>query len=299
MTVKPMNQFARTSTPEQANLDAILSSPTYRIAHEEYDLLNSNAMRGVRMLLEIIKPDLHLETAGIESTIIVFGGARIVDRDTAAAKLAQAEQRLSATPGSSSLKRQVVHAKQLVDLTRFYDAAREFAALAFQHGQADKGQSHGCASHVIVTGGGPGIMEAANRGAFEAGCRSIGLKITLPFEQHPNPFITPDVCFKFNYFSLRKIHFVMRSIVAILFPGGFGTLDELFELLTLRQVITKGSMPIVLFGTEFWRRLVEFNYLAEKCMISDDDLDFIHFSDSAEEAWDFIRNRTQAEPEAS
>ena len=142
-------------------------------------------------------------------------------------------------------------------------------------------------------------MEAANRGAFEAGCRSIGLNITLPFEQHPNPYITPDLCFKFNYFSLRKFHFVMRSIGAILFPGGYGTLDELFELLTLRQVGTKGSMPIVLFGTEFWRRLVDFNYLAEMGLISDDDLDLIHFSDLAEEAWDFILNRTRAEPEAS
>lgn len=299
MTVEPMTQFPCTSSSVQANLEAILKSPTYRIAHEDPDLLNCNAMRGVRMLLEITKPDLHLETAGIESTIIVFGGARIVDKDTATAKLAQAEQRLSATPGSSSLKRQVVHAKQLVDLSRFYDAAREFAVLASQHGQADKGQCHGCASHVIVTGGGPGIMEAANRGAFEVGCRSIGLNITLPFEQHPNPFITPDLCFKFNYFSLRKFHFVMRSIGAILFPGGFGTLDELFELLTLRQVGTKGSMPIVLFGEEFWRRLVDFNYLAEMGLISDDDLDLIHFSDSAEEAWDFIRNRTRAEPEAS
>ena len=142
-------------------------------------------------------------------------------------------------------------------------------------------------------------MEAANRGAFEAGCRSIGLNITLPFEQHPNPYITPDLCLKFNYFSLRKFHFVMRSIGAILFPGGFGTLDELFELLTLRQVGTKGSMPIVLFGSEFWRRLLDFDYLAETGLISDDDLDLIHFSDSAEEAWDFIRSRTQADPQAS
>ena len=292
MTVENMTQFLNTSSPEQANLDEILSSPTYRIAHEDQDLLNSNDMRGVRMLLEITKPDLHLATAGIESTIIVFGGARIVDSDTAVAKLAQAEQLLSATPGSSVLKRQVVHAKQLVELSRFYDAARKFASLASQHGQVGKGRSHGCSSHVIVTGGGPGIMEAANRGAFEAGCRSIGLNITLPFEQHPNPYISPDLCFKFNYFSLRKFHFVMRSIGAILFPGGFGTLDELFELLTLRQVGTKGSMPIVLFGTEFWRRLVDFDYLAETGLISDDDLDLIHFSDTAEEAWEYMQGCT-------
>jgi len=294
-----MSQLPETSTPEHANLDAILNSPTYRIAHEDHDLLNSNEMRGVRMLLEITKPDLYLETAGIESTIIVFGGARIVERSIAVEKLKQAEQRLSANSDSSSLKRAVIHAQHLVDMSRFYDAAREFACLASQHGQCNRDQRHDCSSHVIVTGGGPGIMEAANRGAFDAGCRSIGLNITLPFEQYPNPYITPDLCFKFNYFALRKFHFVMRSIGAILFPGGFGTLDELFEMLTLRQVGTKGSMPIVLFGSEFWRRLVDFDYLAETGLISDDDLDLIHFSDSAEEAWDFIRRRTGAEPESN
>ena len=294
-----MPGFNDQSHQEQVNLDAILKSSTYRIAHEDPDLLNSNAMRGVRMLLEITKPDLDLETAGVESTIIVFGGARIVDRETALKGLEEAERCLSENPGSSTLKRQVDHAEHRVVLSRFYDSAREFARLASQHGQANHKQCHGCASHVIVTGGGPGIMEAANRGAFEAGCRSIGLNITLPFEQHPNPYITPELCFRFNYFSLRKFHFVMRSVGAILFPGGFGTLDELFELLTLRQVGTKGSMPIVLFGTEFWTKLVNFDYLAEMGLISNDDLDLIHFSDTAEEAWNFIRSQTLAEPEKS
>ena len=133
-------------------------------------------------------------------------------------------------------------------------------------------------------------MEAANRGAFDAGCRSIGLNIALPFEQLPNPYITPNLCFKFNYFSLRKFHFVMRSVGAILFPGGFGTLDELFELLTLRQVGIKGSMPIVLFGEKFWTKLVDFGYLSEMGLISDEDLDLIHFSDSAEEAWEYMQS---------
>ncbi|WP_038554454.1 LOG family protein [Synechococcus sp. KORDI-52] len=294
-----MTRFTATSTPEHVNLDAILNSPTYTIAHEDQDLLNSNEMRGVRMLLEITKPDLHLDMAGIESTIIVFGGARIVDKATAAAKLVKAKKCLSEDPDSPTLKRALTHAKHLLHLSRFYEAARHFAYLASQHGRCTKGQSHGCSSHVIVTGGGPGIMEAANRGAFEAGCRSIGLNITLPFEQHPNPYITPDLCFKFNYFSLRKFHFVMRSVGAILFPGGFGTLDELFELLTLRQVGTKGSMPIVLFGTDFWTKLVDFEVLAEMGLIADDDLDLIHFSDTAEEAWEFIRRCTCAEPEDS
>ena len=294
-----MTQFTHSSNREQDNLAAILESPTYKIAHEDPDLLNSNDMRGVRMLLEITKPDLYLETAGIESTIIVFGGARIVDKDTAEQRLKQAEQNLNANPDSSAMRRKFLHAQHFVELSRFYDAAQEFAYLASRHGQANKEQSHRCASHVIVTGGGPGIMEAANRGAFEAGCRSIGLNITLPFEQHPNSYITPDLCFKFNYFSLRKFHFVMRSIGAILFPGGFGTLDELFELLTLRQVGTKGSMPIVLFGTEFWTKLVDFDYLAEMGLISDEDLALIRFSDSAEEAWDYIRSRTGLDSEAS
>ncbi|MGC6482020.1 MAG: LOG family protein [Synechococcus sp.] len=290
-----MAQLTQSSNRHQANLDAILTSPTYSIAHEDPALLNSNAMRGVRMLLEITKPDLHLEAAGIESTVIVFGGARIVDRDTAQQRLNDAQQRLSNQPDSTTLQRQVIHGKKLVELSRFYDAARQFAYLASQHGQANKGSGNCCASHVIVTGGGPGIMEAANRGAFEAGCKSIGFNISLPFEQHPNPYITPDLCFKFNYFSLRKFQFVMRSIGAILFPGGFGTLDELFELLTLRQVGTKGRMPIVLFGEQFWKKLVDFDYLAEMGLISDEDLELIHFSDTAEEAWDYIRSHTQSD----
>ena len=287
-----MNQLTGQSQIEKRNLDAILKSHTYRIAHEDHDLLSSNSMRGVRMLLEITKPDLHLETAGIESTIIVFGGARIVDRDTATQRMKEAEKNVRDDPKSTQAERELNRCKRLLEMAQFYDAARKFAYLASQHGQPKNGRTNGCSSHVIVTGGGPGIMEAANRGAFEAGCRSIGHNISLPFEQHPNPYITPELCFKFNYFSLRKFHFVMRSIGAILFPGGFGTLDELFELLTLRQVGTKGSMPIVLFGKDYWQRLVDFEYLAETGLISDDDLELIHFSDSAEEAWNYMQRCT-------
>jgi len=294
-----MTQFTHSSNREQDNLAAILESATYKIAHEDADLLNSNTMRGVRMLLEITKPDIHLETAGIESTIIVFGGARIVDKETAEQMMTKAEQNLKDNPDSCIMKRTFIHAQHSLELSRFYDAAREFAYLASRHGQVNKEKRHRCASHVIVTGGGPGIMEAANRGAFEAGCRSIGLNITLPFEQHPNPYITPDLCFKFNYFSLRKFHFVMRSVGAILFPGGFGTLDELFELLTLRQVGTKGSMPIVLFGTEFWTKLVDFDYLAEMGLISNEDLALIRFSDTPQEAWDYIQSHTELDSLAS
>lgn len=272
------------------NLEAILASPTYRLAHEDVELLSGNDMRGVRMLLEISKPELYLEMAGVASTIIVFGGARIVDRETAEQRLSEAKEALKTNPESLILKQKVHSCEGLLRYSRFYDAAREFSYLASRHGQSNLDKIKSCSSHVIVTGGGPGIMEAANRGAFEAGCRSIGLNISLPFEQHPNPYITPELCFQFNYFSIRKFHFVMRSIGAILFPGGYGTLDELFELLTLRQVGTKSPMPIVLFGKEFWERLVDFNFLAESGLISEADLDLFYFADTAEEAWNYIKN---------
>ena len=263
-------------------MDAILSSPTYRIAHEDPDLLNSNAMRGVRMLLEITKPDSHLEAAGIESTIIVFGGARVVERATAEQRIAAASAALQADPDSQLLRSRLRRSQALLELAPFYDAAREFAYLVSRE-QADD-------APVIVTGGGPGIMEAANRGAFDAGGRSIGLNISLPFEQHPNPYITPDLCFQFNYFSLRKFHFVMRSVGAILFPGGFGTLDELFELLTLRQVGNKSFLPIVLYGRRFWERLVDFDHLAELGLIAEEDLQLVRFADTPQEALQIIRD---------
>ena len=180
----------------------------------------------------------------------------------------------------------------MVELSSFYDAARDFAFLASHFGQSGPNSGPSCSSHVIVTGGGPGIMEAANRGAFDAGCRSIGLNIELPHEQNPNPYITPNLCFKFNYFALRKFHFVMRAVGAVLFPGGYGTLDELFELLTLRQVGTQHAMPIVLFGKDYWSRLVDFEFMADSGLIDDEDLKLIQFADTATDAWDLIRGQT-------
>ena len=264
------------------NLELILDSPTYQLAHEDQAALSSSAMRGVRMLLEITKPDSHLEAAGIESTIIVFGGARVVERATAEQRIAAASAALEADPESQLLRSRLRRSQALLELAPFYDAAREFAYLVSRE-QADD-------APVIVTGGGPGIMEAANRGAFDAGGRSIGLNISLPFEQHPNPYITPDLCFQFNYFSLRKFHFVMRSVGAILFPGGFGTLDELFELLTLRQVGNKSFLPIVLYGRRFWERLVDFDHLAELGLIAEEDLQLVRFADTPQEAWQIIRD---------
>jgi uncharacterized protein (TIGR00730 family) len=287
-----MSKFSKNSDIAKSNLEAIMRSPTYQIAHEDHQLLNSDEMRGVRMLLEISKPEQHLELAGITSTIIVFGGARIVDPDNAKKQLAEAQQLLKQNPESISLNQSVRSCDGLLGLSRFYNAAKDFAYLASKYGQSNVDKDARCSSHVIVTGGGPGIMEAANRGAFEAGCRSIGLNISLPFEQYPNSYITPGLCFQFNYFSIRKFHFVMRSVGAVLFPGGYGTLDELFELLTLRQVGTKSPMPIVLFGREFWQRLINFDFLVESGLISQADLELFHFADSAEEAWSYIQAGT-------
>lgn len=278
------------------NQDQIINSDTYKLAHHDFDLLNSSSMRGVRMLLEISKPELRLEEAGISSTIIVFGGARIQERSTAESHLAEALDALNADPDSVALQRKFDCARRLVELSDFYDSAREFAFLASRYGQAKDSLSPCCSTHVIVTGGGPGIMEAANRGAFDAGCRSIGFNIDLPHEQHPNSYITPDLCFKFNYFSLRKFHFVMRSVGAVLFPGGFGTLDELFEVLTLRQVGAKSAMPIILFGTEYWSRLIDFEFMADSGLIDDDDRQLFQFADTATDAWSLIRDQAEIVP---
>ena len=274
------------------NLEQIIHSDTYRLAHQDLDLLNSSSMRGVRMLLEISKPEISLEEAGITSTIIVFGGARLEEKSAAEAKLKEAIKELDSNPASTQWKRKVSQARKIVELSSYYDAAREFAFLASHFGQTGSTSGPSCSSHVIVTGGGPGIMEAANRGAFDAGCRSIGLNIELPHEQHPNPYITPNLCFNFNYFALRKFHFVMRAVGAVLFPGGYGTLDELFELLTLRQVGTQHAMPIILFGKDYWSRLIDFEFMADSGLIDDDDLNLIQFADTAFEAWDLIRGQT-------
>ena len=274
------------------NLEQIIHSDNYRLAHQDLDLLNSSSMRGVRMLLEISKPELYFAEAGITSTIIVFGGARLQEKSAAEASLKEAIRELDADPNSTAWKRKVSRARKMLELSSFYDAAREFAFLASHFGQSGSNSGPCCSSHVIVTGGGPGIMEAANRGAFDAGCRSIGLNIELPHEQNPNPYITPDLCFKFNYFALRKFHFVMRAVGAVLFPGGYGTLDELFELLTLRQVGTQHAMPIVLFGKDYWSRLVDFEFMADSGLIEDEDLQLIQFADTAAEAWDLIRDQT-------
>ena len=266
------------------NLELIISSNNYQLAHEDRELLNSDEMRGVRMLLEINKPEKILEEQNILSTIIVFGGASLTNKSSIDNRLEIAKNSLTKDPSSSNLQREITRLKNLQSISHYYDSAREFAKIVSRQNQKEH-----CNSHVIVTGGGPGIMEAANRGAFDADCKSIGLNISLPNEQHPNAYITPGLCFKFNYFALRKFHFVMRSVAAVFFPGGFGTFDELFELLTLRQTGMKTQIPIILFGRDYWSKVINFQFLSDHGLISDEHMNLFQYADSASEAWGIIK----------
>jgi len=267
------------------NLNLIINSDSYKLAHEDIGFLSRDEMRGVRMLLEITKPDLILEANKILSTIIIFGGASITEESNTKKRVKNIKKLIKKNPTSIFLKRNLNRLENLLSMSHYYQSAMEFSKLA-----SISNQNKNYNSDVIVTGGGPGIMEAANRGAFEANCKSIGLNISLPNEQIPNAFITPGLCFKFNYFALRKIHFVMRSIAAVFFPGGFGTLDELFELLTLRQTGMKTKIPIILFGREYWDKIINFEYLADHGLIADEHLNLFEYADSASEAWEIIKS---------
>ena len=266
------------------NLNLIINSDTYKLAYEDLGLLSKNEMRGVRMLLEITKPDLILEENKILSTIIIFGGASIAEESKTKEKIDAIKKLIKKNPSSILLKRNLNRLENLLSMSHYYQSAREFSKLA-----SIDNQSNACNSNVIMTGGGPGIMEASNRGAFEVNCKSIGLNISLPNEQIPNAYITPGLCFKFDYFALRKVHFVMRSIGAVFFPGGFGTLDELFELLTLRQTGMKNKIPIILFGREYWNKIIYFEYLADLGLISDEHLNLFEHADTASEACEIIK----------
>jgi len=264
------------------NMEAILRSPSYRLAQDDHALLERTEMRGVRMLLELGKPELAFQEDNIESTVIVFGGTQIIERNASERRLSEARRNQTIDAENPRLIREVQRNERLVELSHFYDDARQFARLVSIDNQCDEKRSY-----VVVTGGGPGIMEAANRGAFDVGCKSIGLNIKLPGEQ-PNPFITPELCFQFKYFALRKFHFILRSIGAVLFPGGFGTLDEMFQTLTLRQTHRMQPIPIILFGRDYWSKVIDFDFLADSGVISHEHLDLFQYADTPESAWEKI-----------
>jgi len=265
------------------NMEAILRSPSYSLAQEDHSLLTKVEMRGVRMLLELNKPELALQANAITSTVIVFGGTQIVERAAAERRLADARRAREAAPDDPRLTRAVVRSERLLERSRYYDEARRFAKLVSIDNQCEDRRDF-----VIVTGGGPGIMEAANRGAFDVACQSIGLNIKLPAEQQPNPYITPELCFQFKYFSLRKFHFILRAAAVVLFPGGFGTLDEMFETLTLRQTHRMQPVPIILFGRDYWSKVINFQFLADSGVIADEHLKLFTYAETAAEAWQQI-----------
>jgi len=269
---------------KEALIAKIRAAKAYQRAYEDVDFLQRKDLRAVRLQLELLKPEIVLREHKIRSTIVAFGSARIQSPEDARRKLQSAQEELAERPKDVELKRRVTEAEKRVEMSRWYDEARKFAGLLSKAQQA--GQD---LEYVIVTGGGPGIMEGANRGAWESGAKSVGLNITLPHEQDPNPYITPELCFQFHYFSLRKMHFLMRAKALVACPGGYGTLDELFETLTLVQTGKKRPLPIVLFGKEFWKRAVDFNYLAEEGMIAQEDVKLVKVVDTAEEGWEHIR----------
>ncbi len=243
----------------------------YRLAFSDNEFLLRESLRPVRMQLELLKPELIQQEQGIRSTIVIFGSARILPPEAAAQALTQAQQGQDAQA--------VRKAQTQLEMSRYYDEARQFSAMVTSRTKGLEIPVH------VVTGGGPGIMEAGNRGAYEVGGRSIGLNIVLPHEQEPNPYITPELCFQFHYFALRKMHFLMRSIALVCFPGGFGTLDELFETLTLIQTGKCRRRPILLFGRVFWSRVIDFDVLVDTGMIAIEDINLFCFVETAEEAW--------------
>ena len=264
-------------------LDAILSSPSYKLANEDLAFLDRPELRPVRMQLELLKPEMLFTENRIDSTIVVFGGTAIVEQHEADLRLQTAEKALAEEPGDPQRQRDLERAKRVAAKAKYYDLAREFGALV-----SSTCQLGGRCNYVVSTGGGPGIMEAANRGAYDVGCKSIGLNITLPQEQSPNPYITPELCFQFRYFALRKMHFLMRAKALVVFPGGFGTLDELLEVLTLKQTGRMQDIPIILFGRAFWDQVINFQFLADEGVIGDHHLKLIQYAETPAEAWELI-----------
>jgi len=244
---------------------------SYRLAFTDERFLLREELRPVRMQLELLKAEMIQQEQHIESTIVLFGSARIVPPDVARLQMEAAD--------ASGDAAQVQRAAVALEMSQYYAEARRFSSIVTQRSRTLDTPIY------VVTGGGPGIMEAGNRGAHDIGGRSIGLNIVLPHEQAPNPYITPELCFQFHYFALRKMHFVMRSIALVCFPGGFGTLDELFETMTLVQTGKSRSRPILLFGRAFWEKLINFEHLVERGMISAGDLGLFHYVETAEEAW--------------
>jgi uncharacterized protein (TIGR00730 family) len=253
-------------------------------AYEDVEFLKSDVCRAVRLQLEFLKPDAAMDRLGVRSTLVLFGSARIPCPAEASRLLAEAEEAQRSSPADPARIEALRVARALHEQSHYYDTAREFAALASRHCQRSA-----CRELVVITGGGGGIMEAGNRGAHDEGAVSIGLNISLPFEQAPNPYITPELSFQLHYFSIRKMHFLKRARALCAFPGGFGTMDELFETLTLIQTRKIPRIPVVLFGREFWQDIVNWEAFVRRGLISPQDLTLFRLTDLALEGWNHIQ----------
>ena len=271
----PPSDSDMTKTPEE--------SSSYIPADRDTEFLQREELRSLRIGLELLKPELIQREEGVRSTIVVFGSARLHEPEAARKALRMAEEDAIRSPNDSAHQQKVAIARRQLVLSKYYDVAREFSRLVSSTCQID-----GRCDYVMVTGGGPGIMEAANRGAADVGAKSIGLNITLPHEQHPNPYITPKLNFQFRYFAIRKMHFLIRAKALVAFPGGFGTLDELFETLTLLQTGKTENVMVVLVGRDFWERLINWQLLVDNGLIALKDLQLFHYAETAQEAWDLI-----------
>jgi uncharacterized protein (TIGR00730 family) len=265
----------------QATVDTIIHGAPYRIAFEDLDFLAGDDLRPVRLQLEFLKPEWYLRQHKIRSTIVVFGSARILAPDVAREQL----DTLLRAPrhGDAEWEQATQRARKQLAYSRYYEEARSFGERVSRQFQQEHRRDF-----VVITGGGPGIMEAANRGAHDIGARTIGLNITLPYEQVPNPYVSPELCFQFHYFALRKMHFLLRAKALVAFPGGFGTMDELFDALTLVQTRKMAAMPIILIGREFWSRAIDFDMLVEEGMIARRDRELFKIVDSTDEAVDIL-----------
>ncbi len=259
--------------------DKIMKNESYRLAYEDSKFMASDDLRPMRLQLELLKPEQALRNYNINSTVVIFGSARILNSEDAHKQLQEAKQNIKDNPDDTQLQMALKKAQRQVKQAKYYQQAQKLATIVSKQFQQQNRKDF-----VVVTGGGPGIMEAANRGAFDAEQNSVGFNITLEHEQAPNPYISPGLCFQFQYFALRKMHFLLRAKALIAFPGGFGTLDEVFEVLTLIQTKKMKRLPIILMGKEHWQRVIDFDYLSQEGFIDAEDLALFHIVDTAEQA---------------
>ncbi|MGR9114273.1 MAG: LOG family protein [Gammaproteobacteria bacterium] len=292
---KPQNETRREPLPWQSpkpaeedpdapqRLKKILSSPSYRQADQDVDFLNQDDLRSFRLQVDFLKAEKLLQENKIKHGIVVFGGTRIKEPGEAKRKVEALKAVLASRPDDAVLKRKLEVAESIYAKSGFYNIARELGYLVGQAGS----QTPDCQC-VIMTGGGPGLMEAANRGAFDAGAKSVGLNINLPHEQFPNPYITPDLCFRFHYFAMRKLHFLLRARALVVFPGGYGTFDELFETLTLMQTRKIEQVPVILVGQAYWRQAFNIDFLIDEGVIDAEDRELFWYAETADEIWQGI-----------